>query len=104
MTARHDAQHNRRLREALANPRLLPRRKFQRDQLLADGLKALALIEAGRSIGEVLWTIPGSRARLYRAIEAAQRENTDSDAQALLSELEARAQFETEEPIDALLL
>lgn len=104
MTARHDAQHNRRLREALTNPRPLPRRQFQRDQLLADGRQALKLIQTGRSIGEVLWTIPGSRARLYRAIEAAQRENTDSDAQALLSELEARAQFETEEPIDALLL
>jgi hypothetical protein len=42
-----------------------------RAQLIADGRKALELIAAGRNIAELLMVIGGSRARLYRAMNAA---------------------------------
>lgn len=47
------------------------RRSVQRAQLAADGRKAASLIAAGRTIDDVLLVVPGSRARLYRAIAAA---------------------------------
>lgn len=46
-------------------------RDAQRAKLLADGVKALELIERGRSIVDILMVIPGSRARLYRAMALA---------------------------------
>lgn len=46
-------------------------RNAQRAKLLADGLKALGMIERGRSIVDIMRVIPGSRARLYRAMERA---------------------------------
>ncbi len=46
-------------------------RAAQRARLLADGHKALALLNAGRSISDCMLVIDGSRARLYRAMMAA---------------------------------
>ena len=67
------------------------RRATQRAQLIADGRKALELIQA-RPIADVLLVVGGSRARLYRAMEAAR----------LADELE-RADM-TEAGIDPLLV
>lgn len=47
------------------------RRRVQQDTLIQDGRKALAAIDAGRPIKDLLLMFPGSRARLYRAINAA---------------------------------
>lgn len=47
------------------------RRQVQHDTLIQDGRKALMSIDAGRSINDLLLMFPGSRARLYRAINAA---------------------------------
>lgn len=47
------------------------RRTVQRTLLLVDGHKALALIQDGKTINDLLMVIPGSRARLYRAMAAA---------------------------------
>jgi len=44
---------------------------YRRTRLLQDGRHALALLKAGRSIPEVMLVIPGSRARLYRAMNTA---------------------------------
>lgn len=103
MTNRSDAQRNRRIREALnlpPPPRVSsPRRTVQRAQLLADGHKALGLIQAGRMINDVLMVIPGSRARLYRALGEAMRDN------AAPTELELEEQCEAEAiERDAMLL
>ena len=56
------------------------RRDIQRTQLIADGRKALDLINAGKPIADVLMIVPGSRARLYRAMAAALQTVAESDA------------------------
>jgi hypothetical protein len=50
------------------------RRDFQRAQLIADGRKAIAMVKHGASINDVLASIQGSRARLYRAIRIAMQQ------------------------------
>jgi hypothetical protein len=47
------------------------RRDFQRAQLLADGRKLVAAIQQGASPGALELTFNGSRARMYRALNAA---------------------------------
>ena len=54
------------------------RRQRQQAQLAADGAKAHALIDEGRSIVEIMRIIPGSRARLYRAMAIASQQSVDS--------------------------
>lgn len=52
--------------------RTKPRSKDYRGiRLLADGRKALQLLNSGRTIPEVRLVIAGSRARLYRALKLA---------------------------------
>lgn len=79
------------------------RRIFQQRQLLADGHKALAAINAGQKAADIALTFPGSRARMYRAINAAMQDDAEADRYAEAAELEARAQFEHEDA-DPLLL
>jgi hypothetical protein len=47
------------------------RRLRQRAQLLADGRKALTMLDKGHDIDTVRMVVSGSRARLYRAMSAA---------------------------------
>jgi len=54
------------------------RRTAQHAQLVADGRKALELIQV-RPIADILLVIGGSRARLYRAMEAARQEDNPRD-------------------------
>lgn len=44
------------------------RQSVRRSQLLSDGRKAIAMIEHGATITDVLMVVSGSRARLYRAM------------------------------------
>ena len=55
-----------------------------RAQLLQDGRKALALIEAGHKPRDALMVIGGSRARLYRAMELARQTDGQTPADPLL--------------------
>lgn len=57
----------------LRPPRKLRRTDIRRAQLIADGRKALALRKQGMRPTDVLMVIGGSRPRMYKAMDAAER-------------------------------
>lgn len=50
---------------------------YRGPRLRADGAKALAMLKAGRTIPDIMLVMPGSRARLYRAMAIVRAESRD---------------------------
>jgi hypothetical protein len=75
----------------------MPIRKpdWRRTRLLADGRKALEMRRAGRSPADMLMVLGCSRARLYRAMDAAERAEPMAAARAPAPQID---------PSDPLLL
>lgn len=82
---------------------------YRRDRLLADGRKALASLEAGKTMPDLIMAAPFSRARLYRAMAQArlvdgvplQRQRRVSGSKEILLNPDDDSQSD---PIDSLLL